>query len=351
MNRRIIIPALLWLAAMPALAQKIAAEKTTVDAGRTGWKTPVTAVFDFRNKGGRKVRISKVQPDCNCTVVEYPKGDLGDRFQIRMTFDAKQLGHFDKQAAIYTNESKKPVYIRMKGIVLENYVDVTGLYPVEMGDLRLDQNELEYDDVNRGDILVRELRIYNNSITQSYQPIVMHLPPYLKAQAMPEKLAPGAEGVITVTLNSAKLHDYGLTQTTVFLAGNPGDKVNHDHAIGISAVLLPSFNGEADSPSAPHIQLSAEAVDILFEGKNKKTEIIDIVNTGHSVLNISSLQMFTPGLRISLDKRRLQPGEYAKLKITAIRGELQKVRTRPRILMITNDPAKPKVTITLNMKD
>lgn len=351
MNRRIIIPALLWLAVVPALAQKIAAEKTTIDAGRTGWKTPLTAVFEFRNKGGRKERIVKVQPDCNCTVVDYPKGDLGDKFQIRMTYDAKQLGHFDKQAAIYTSDSKKPVYIRMKGVVLEHYVDVSGLYPVDMGDLHLDRNEVEFDDVNRGDQQIQELRIYNNSSTQTYRPNLMHLPSYLNAQFMPETLPPGAEGVITVTLNSAKLHDYGLTQTIVYLAGNPGDKVNHAHAIDVSTVLLPSFTGVADSPNAPHIQLSTETVDILFDGKSKKTEVIDIVNVGHSDLNISSLQMFTPGLRISLDKSRLSPAEYAKLKITAIRSELQKVRTRPRILMITNDPAKPKVTIGLNMKD
>ena len=66
------------------------------------------------------------------------------------------------------------------------------------------------------------------------------------------------------------------------------------------------------------------------------------------MLDISSLQMFTPGLRISLDKSRLQPGEYAKLKITAMRNELLRVRTRPRILMITNDPQKPKVVIEIN---
>ena len=33
-----------------------------------------------------------------------------------------------------------------------------------------------------------------------------------------------------------------------------------------------------------------------------------------------------------------------------MRDDLQKVRTQPRILMITNDPQKPKVTITINAK-
>ena len=153
---------------------------------------------------------------------------------------------------------------------------------------------------------------------------------------------------MTVRLNSAKLHDYGLTQTAVYMASNIGDKVRADHEIGVSAVLLPSFPEHVSNP--PHIQLSKETVDILFEDKSKKTEVIDIVNTGQSELQISSLQMFTNGLKISLNKSRLQPGESAKLKITAFRSDLLKVRTRPRILMITNDPQKPKVTIAINAK-
>ena len=60
--------------------------------------------------------------------------------------------------------------------------------------------------------------------------------------------------------------------------------------------------------------------------------------------------MFTGGLKISLNKSRLMPGEYAKLKITAMRDDLLKVRTRPRILMITNDPDKAKIVITINSK-
>ena len=333
----------------PVAAQKLVVEQITVDAGRTGYEHPITAVFKCRNKSGKKLRISQVKPDCYCVAADYPKGDIGgnEQFQIQLTYNARQLGHFNQQAAIISNASSKPLYVTMKGIVLEHYVDLSANYPVAMGDLRLDKHDLEFDDVNRGDQPVQELHLYNYG-TQDYQPNLLHLPPYLTALMQPEKLAPGEEGVMTVRLNSAKLHDYGLTQTSVYLAGNVGDKVSADHEIGVSAVLLPSFPEQVSNPA--HIQLSKETVDILFEGKSKKTDVIDIVNTGQSELLISSLQMFTSGLKISLNKSRLQPGESAKLKITAYRNDLLKVRTRPRILMITNDPQKSKVTITINAK-
>ena len=146
------------------------------------------------------------------------------------------------------------------------------------------------------------------------------------------------------------MHDYGLTQTAVYLAGNPGDKVSPDHEISVSAVLLPAFREMTPEQQqyAPRLQLSKEQVDIRFDGKAKKKDVIELTNTGRSELNITSIQMFTGGLQVSLGKRRLQPGETTKLKIVALREDLEKARIRPRILMITNDPDHPKVTININ---
>ena len=334
-----------------AVAQKLIIEKTTIDVGRTGYEQPITAVFEFRVKGSKKVRINDVRPDCSCTKVEYPKTDQGDKFQIRMTYDARQLGHFDKQAAVVTNATAKPFYIRMKGIVLRDYQNLSKNYPITMGNLLLDHSELEFDDINRGDQQVQLLHIYNSSTTVC-QPNLMHLPSYLKATMAPERLGPGRAGTLTVTLNSNELHDYGLTQSAVFLAENPGDTVSADHEIPVSAVLLPSFMGmnAAQKQYAPKMQLSKTTCDIQFNSKTKKKDVIEITNKGRTELDISSLQLFTGGLQVSLSKSKLQPGEKTTLKITALRDELKKVRTRPRILMITNDPDHPKVTITINAK-
>ena len=336
-----------------AFAQKLVAEKTTVDVGRTGYQMPITATFEFKNKSHRHLRISEVRPDCQCTSIEFPRQEIGagDVFQIKMTYNARQLGHFDHQAAIVSNASSKPLYIRMKGVVLADYQDVSGTYPVEMGDLRLDKDALEFDDVNKGFEQVQELNIYNDG-TRVYQPNLMHLPPYLTAVMVPEQLPPSRAGKITVTLHSDKLHDYGLTQTAVYLAGNPGDKVSPDHEISVSAVLLPPFSEmTADQRQrAPKLQMSKPSIDITFDGKKKKSDVIELTNQGMTELDISSLQMFTGGMTVSLGTTKLAPGRSTKLKVTAIRDELLKVKRRPRILMITNDPDKGKVVININVK-
>ena len=343
----------LTLLPLAATAQKLETANTTVDVGRTGYQMPTTATFEFKNKSHRHLKISEVRPDCNCTSIEFPKEQIaaGDKFQIKMTYDARQLGHFDHQAAIISNASNKPLYIRMKGVVLADYQDFSGTYPIEMGDLRLDRDALEFDDVNKGFEQVQELHVYNNG-TQVYQPNLMHLPSYMSAVVVPERLAPNRAGKITVTLHSDKLHDYGLTQTAVYLAGNPGDKVSPDHEISVSAVLLPPFVEMTANERlrAPKLQMSKQTINIDFEGKKKKTDVIELTNQGQTELDISSLQMFTGGLTVSLGKSKLAPGQSTKLKVTAMRDELLKLRRRPRILMITNDPDQGKIVININAK-
>ena len=177
---------------LPLNAQRIVVTNTTIDCGRVGYEQPVTATYELRNKGKRRLVIESVRTDCGCTAVDFPKEvPAGDNFTIKMTYDARQLGHFHKMAAIKSNGSKDIVYLTMKGIVIPEMVDYTGEYPIAMGDLLLDMNELFFDDVNKGDEPVQEIHIFNNG-TIPMQPRMLHLPPYLSATTM-EVLTQGME--------------------------------------------------------------------------------------------------------------------------------------------------------------
>lgn len=347
--RKGLIPLLLLaLLSTPAAAQKLEVVSARVNAGRTAYREPVSADFEFRVKGGRKFRVEAVKPDCNCVTVSYPKGETGDRFHITMTYDARQLGHFSQQAAVISNGTSKPLYITMYGQVLENYVSHGRKYPVKMGELRLDKADLEFDDVNSGDTLIQDIHLYNNGFT-SCQPNLMHLPPYLTAVMQPETLPPDETGTITVRLSSSLLRDYGLTRSTVYLAANPGDKVSRDNAIECSAVLLPSFAGldREQLLRAPRIELSGEDIRVDMSNSKRQRSVITISNTGQQELDISSLELFSTGLKVSLNHTRIKPGGTAQLSVTALPEELRKARNRLRILMITNDPTRPKVVINI----
>lgn len=341
-------------ACLPAGAQRLQLNKQTIDCGKTGFEVPVSATFELRNKGLRKMVVSDVKADCGCTQTELSKREAGpgERIMLTVTYDARLLGHFDKQVAVTTNATKKPVYLRIKGVVLADYQDFKGNYPYDFGGLLSDVNNVEFDNVNRGDNPEMEFHIVNNS-SSAMTPNVLHLPPYLTAIVSPEQLAPGRAGKVTLMLNSEKLHDYGLTQTSVYLAKNLGEKINSSNELPVATVLLPDltkFEGEGRQ-QAPQLQLSATDINLGEMGaKSKKAGEVTLTNTGQTTLKISSLQMFTPGLRVTLKKRELQPGEQTKLKVTAFADGLRKARSKPRVLMITNDPAQAKVVIYVNVK-
>ncbi len=134
----------------------------------------------------------------------------------------------------------------------------------------------------------------------------------------------------------------------MYLARNPGEKVSADKEISVSAVLLPDFDNisETQIANAPSIKLSSESLDLGdFGGKQSKSGTIIIENVGQSQLDIRSMQMFTAGMSVKLNKSKLKPGDQAKLKITVNRKQLRNARSKPRVLMITNDPQRPKVVV------
>ena len=99
---------------------------------------------------------------------------------------------------------------------------------------------------------------------------------------------------------------------------------------------------------APQLQISTTEIDFTnFDNKSKKTVEVALRNTGKSTLVISSMQMFTRGLKVTLGSREVEPGQETMLKITGFADDLKNVRTRPRILMITNDPDHSKVVINI----
>ena len=341
------------MASLDAMAQRISAKNEIIDCGNVLYESPVTVKFELTNKGN-ELNIDQVRVSCGCTTVDYPHQTIhrGDPFTVTATYDARQLGHFEKEVALFCNSSTKPFYLKMRGVVVEEANDFTGNFSYKVGGLMVDKNDVEFDDVNRGDYPVQLIHIRNNT-PETVSPVIMHLPSYITATVSPTHIAPGKTGVASLKLDSRKLRDLGLTQTSVFLGKKPGEKVSLDKEISVSAVLLPDFDNmsETQLANAPKINLSETALDLgSFGDKSSKSGIIFIENTGRSELDIRSMQMFTSGMSVKLNKSKLKPGEQAKLKITVNKKQLRSARSKPRVLMITNDPTQPKVVVKVTVK-
>ena len=353
--KRILLPLVCWtIGCLVGLAQpKATFDKKIHDFGVLLWKHPATAVFTVKNEGDKPLVISNVTTSCGCAVADWTKAPIapGMTGTVAVTFDAKALGHFQKSVGVYCNASVRPLYLTLRGEVSADPKNYTLTHPYEIGAIRLNKDVIEFEDANKGDKPTVEIGVANTS-GDVYEPVLMHLPPYLEMVAEPGRIGEKGTGKIKVTLDTDKLPKFGLTTATVYLSRFSGDKVGDDNAIPVSAVLLPDFSLKSESwrMNPPKAELSTTELTVQpLNEKEKKTLSVVVKNAGKSNLEITDLQVFNPTLGVQLKKRVLKPGMSSKMKITVYGEYLKKVKGTPRVLMITNDPNRPKIIINVNV--
>lgn len=338
-----IITALSFLPVMGMAQPQMLVDKHVYEFGQIAWKRPVSATFSLTNKGNKPLVISHVSSSCGCTAVKWTQTPIepGKSGSVTTTFDASTLGHFDKMVGVYCNASDMPVYLRLRGDVVSEIKDYSGSYPYTIGALRVNTDSLTFTDVHKGEKPVAEIQILNTAKSR-YTPIIMQMPPFLTMESVPPRITGTRKGTLRFTLDSEKLNEVGITETTIYLARFEGDKVDEKNAIHVSALLLPT---QPQNPAeAPCVEISDTLLNFGHVSKNKVTHNITLKNTGKTDLRIEKLQLFSPSLNVGLSNRTIEPEKSEKLKVTVLREYIKKNET-PYILLITNDPVHPKITI------
>lgn len=338
--------------AAPALAQPVAVfDSPRHDMGPVMWHSGQTVSFSIKNSGNEPLEIKSVETSCDCTVPQWDKKPIepGHSATITVGYNAETLGHFNKQVAVYTNAAAEPKYLTILGNVVTSVPGNVGDYQYQIGNIKLNTEDIEFDDVHRGDLPVREIEVFNAG-SATYKPELMHLPKYLSVASEPAEIRPNHGGKILVTLDSRKLHTMGLTQTSVYLSRYPGDKVGDDNELSVSAILLPEAEqmSEAQLAVAPQAVIDTDAVEFpSFVPGQKLRATVAITNIGKSPLLIRALQVSSSAINVGVG-RKIAPGKTTKLKITVLTKYLKRHQaSRLRVLMITNDPRQPKLTVAV----
>ncbi len=120
MKRILFCTALLASVAMTAPLALFNWHKTTHDFGRIQQGKPVTAQFQFTNRGEVPLLIHHAKGSCGCTGVDYPKEAIrpGASGRIRATFNAAAVGSFNKSVTVESNAEGGPVVLYVKGEVM-----------------------------------------------------------------------------------------------------------------------------------------------------------------------------------------------------------------------------------------
>ena len=132
-----------------------------------------------------------------------------------------------------------------------------------------------------------------------------------------------------------------------------GDKVSETNEIYVNAVLLPDFSRltEQQKNNPPELQIETNEIDLGQMGmKEKLSQTIVLRNVGKSPLRFRQVQVFSKAGSVSLGNRILKPGKSTKLKVTVLARYLKKAKSRPRVLLITDDPKHSKEVINIKVQ-
>ncbi len=373
MKRLYIIIYTLLLSAVALAQPKIKVEQENLKLGDLAFQQPKTVTYTLHNVGKSPLIISEVHPSCGCVSVNYPQQPIpaGKKATITAVYDAMILGTFHRELAVYTNAGEQPLYLTFSGRVTDtpSVESYEAEFPINLGNVRMNTNAIEFDDVNKGDEPVAEIKIANVG-DKDFTPQLMHLPNYLKAEYFPATIKKGRVGKIRITLLSEKLMMDGLNQTSIYMARYMGDRVGEQNEIVVSAVRLPNFQGLTASQleKAPGIvfmdgeQLvnkeqgdGAKQTNITVvlpqSGRKKKlSKTLTVTNVGESDLTVQTVQVFNSAIGVRLSDRVIPAHGTAKLKITVDTHQLARAKAQPRILIICNDPRNAKVLLNVKVE-
>ena len=100
---------------------KIEFNKETHDYGTIPFSGDPFCTFEFKNTGNEALLITEARGSCGCTVPEWPKEPIapGATGSIKVTYDTKRVGNFQKSVTITSNAINEPTkVINIKGEVL-----------------------------------------------------------------------------------------------------------------------------------------------------------------------------------------------------------------------------------------
>ena len=94
----------------------------TYDLGKVKQNVPATATFIVKNIGKEDLLIAQANPTCGCTISDYTKTPISpDKTgYIKATYNAANLGHFDKTLTVKFNGADDIKYIKLTGDVLDS---------------------------------------------------------------------------------------------------------------------------------------------------------------------------------------------------------------------------------------
>lgn len=341
------------------VAEAVVQEAVPVEDGAISWDTmlydfgdvsvddgPLTCTFTLTNGSNQVIAIYEVVSSCGCTGVTWNRESIqpGKIATIQATYKNEDgPGAFDKTLTVYISGVRKPVILRLRGIVHEKKKSLSQLYGVErLGDLGLKTLEYKLPTLKQGLQVSENITVAN----LGKKPLKLEfadVSPQLTVKVSPNPIPAQKTAQVTFTVTAdPELYGGNIYTATPVVNGKKAAK-----SITVSAFTQENFAlltpEERDAAAIPMFKGSTFEFGIVKKGVVIEGEFI-CENKGKRPLHFFKADAEDPALKAELPED-IGPGEKGQLHFRMETSGLPEEENVIMLTLTTNSPLRPVVNL------
>ena len=307
---------------------------------------PLTCTFTFTNEGSDPISVYEVVSSCGCTDVQWTKGTLtkGQSGTISATYKNQDGAKpFDKPLTVYISGLKRPVVLRLRGVVHEKKKSLSELYGAQkLGDFGLKARQFKTGTLKQG-LSVSETAPVANLGKKPLQVTWADVSPQLTVSVDPNPIPAGSTATLSFTIKA----DSALYGKTVYTATPVLNGRKAEAPLEVSAFTQENFSSwsadKRDEAALPVFDASTVNLGIIRQDTPQEAVFL-CTNKGKTPFHIYKADVESPALKaVSLPD--VTAGAQEKVVFRLDPSALPKGECVIMISLTTNSPLRPLVNL------
>ena len=304
--------------------------------------------FEFTNTSDKPLVIYNVISSCGCAEPVWPKQPImpGKGGKIDVTFLNDQGPYpFEKNLTVYTSASKKPIILRISGIVYEKEKSLKELFPIAIGPLGVMNDNLRLGQIEQGCAKSGNISVANLS-GKDVSVKFANVSQGLQMKITPSIVKAGELAEITYVVDTKEKENWG---NTVYTADVVCNGVKAATKLKVNCMILDNVSSLTKEQKNKGSMILAKNSSVnlgnIAKGQSCTAEF-SLRNTGASPLIIHKADNNGENFKIE-SPYEVAPGAEFKVKATINTGGYkgEEVFT---ITLITNSPNRPLVNLFIS---
>ncbi len=308
------------------------------------------------NVGDSALVITRVQSSCGCTAATYTTTPVlpGDTAYVTLTYNPyNRPGQFEKDAFVYSTGTPRRSRLTIRGKVIATEVTVDQRYPVRVGNLRLEVENVPLGELMRGTTRNAYINAYNAGRDTLLVSTSARLP-HVALDAAPDTIPPGEAGAIVVHYDTRQAPLWGLNVDTMLVSSEPLHNSPTALAgvarIYVMAQVLEDMSRLSPDEREKAPQLYLDTDKLVWDNMpadSVTTRTLSLANRGKSTLIVRRLWCPHPAVSFYNVPDTIKKGKQATVTVAVDPSRLDDALLNTTLTVITNDPDQPRAKIRI----